>query len=410
MIQNTNGSLASIINNMKKILSVILVIIFLEAAILINNQISAGENIKATPNLQKYAKEVLDKCKDEKYKPSCYDREIPRLMDFISMEDAFKVTSIIQDEDKNYPYCHVLGHKLSAREIQKDPSKWKEAVTRCPSGVCSNGCIHGGFQERFRAENFTDEEIIKIKPDLTDLCEARGNWQPTGLEQGSCYHALGHLTMYLTSADINKATQLCEEVSLKKDGRNFSQLCFDGAFMQIYQPLEPEDFALTRGKEVKRETVDSFCANFDNKRKASCLSESWPLFGSEIQKPDGLVKFCSKEETHEQGRCFEGMLYVLTAQFNFDSQKIQQFCLGLPDSRQGGCFANSASRMIETDYRNIDKSVELCSGSQSDQNQAVCFAELLKYSTYNFHVGSDEFLKLCNSLPEGWKQKCLSKR
>lgn len=397
---------------MKKVVKILLVIIFFEVVILSNNQARFGQKALTTQTesqLQKYAKEVLTKCSNEKYKPGCYDKEIPKLMDYISMEDAFKVTSIVQDEDKNYPYCHVLGHKLSAREINKDPSKWKDVVSRCPSGVCSNGCIHGGFQERFRAENFTEEEIQNIKPDLIDLCEARSNWRPTGLEQASCYHALGHLTMYLTSADIKRATILCEEAAIKKDGRNFAQLCFDGVFMQIYQPLEPEDFALIKGKEIKKEMVDSFCGKFAGIQKASCLSESWPLFGSEIQKPDGLVKFCSKEEASEQDRCFEGMVYVLTAQFNFDSQKIHQFCLGLPKNRQGRCFANSASRMIETDYRNINKSVELCSNSQTDVNSNTCFEELLKYSTYNFHAGSAEFLKLCNGLPNDWKTKCLSK-
>lgn len=387
---------------MRIIIKLLALIIFLAAVILI------AHKSRPAPNLEKYAGEVLAKCQSEKYRPGCYDEQIPKLMDNISMEDAFKVTSIVQSQDTAYTYCHVLGHKLSAREIDKDPSKWKEVVTRCPSGACSNGCIHGGFQERFRSENFTDEQIQKLKPDLTDLCEKRANWNPTGLEQASCYHALGHLTMYLTSADINYATTLCEEIGLKKDGRDFSQLCFDGAFMQIYQPLEPEDFSLIYGKEVTKETVDSFCAKFEGKRKASCLSESWPLFGSEIQKPRGLVEFCSKEESGEQDRCFEGMLYVLTVQFNFDSQKIHEFCLGLPGPRQARCFANSASRMIETDYRNISKSVELCSSSRTQANKDVCFAELVKYSTYNFHAGSEQFYQLCNALPQSWKTKCLA--
>lgn len=184
--------------------------------------------------------------------------------------------------------------------------------------------------------------------------------------------------------------------------------------MQIYQPLEPEDFALIKGKEVTKNTVDKFCANFEDTQKGSCLSESWPLFSEELQKPEGLVNFCSKEEPEEKDRCFEGMLYVLTTQFNFDPQKIHDFCLGLPADRQGRCFADGASRMIETDYRNISKSVDLCTGSQTDANERssnknVCFAELLKFSTFNFHAGSDEFFKLCNGLPEDWKTKCLNK-
>ena len=383
---------------MRKTVRVLLTSIFLLLIII----------IAEPPNdvdLQKYSVDILAKCRNDSYKPGCFEKEIPKLMDKISMEDAFKVTSIVQAEVKDFPYCHVLGHKLSAREIDKDPSKWKEVVTRCPSGLCSNGCIHGGFQERFRSETFSAEQVRQIKPDLIDLCEERANWHPTGLEQASCYHALGHLTMYLTNADINKSLPLCEEVAIKIDGRDFSQLCFDGAFMQIYQPLEPEDFALIKGKEVTDDTVDSFCAKFSGKKKGSCISESWPLYRQEIlDDPKELVKFCSKEEEGEQGRCFAGLFYVLTAQFNFDSERIKNYCLNLPQAMGGKCFANAASRMIETDYRNIVKSIDLCSGID------LCFEELVKYSTYNFHVGSEEFLKLCNSLPGSWKTKCLSKQ
>lgn len=389
---------------MKKTLKILLIIYALAALILL------VKKVPPAPNLQKYAEEVLAKCQAEKYRPGCYDKEIPKLMDSISMEEAFKVTSLVQAQDKTYTYCHVLGHKLSAREIDKDPSKWKEVVTRCPSGICSNGCIHGGFQERFRSESFTDEQILELKPDLMDLCEKRANWNPTGLEQASCYHALGHLTMYLTSADISKSTSLCEEIAIKKDGRDFSQLCFDGSFMQIYQPLEPDDFALIKGKEIVKETVDSFCSKFSGKQKGSCLSESWPLYRQEvINNPNELVRFCSKEEEDQKKRCFVGMFYVLTAQLNFDTLRIKNYCLNLPPDLSSLCFANSASRLIETDYKNISQAIEFCSGSQTSLNQEVCYGELVKFSNYNFHAGSEQFFELCNGLPAKWKTKCLSK-
>ena len=195
-------------------------------------------------SLIKYADDIIKLCAGERYHPACYDREIPKLMDFISMEEAFKVTKIVQSKDSAYPYCHVLGHELSAREVRKNPDNWKEVVTRCPAGMCSNGCIHGGFQERFRAESFTDEQIEIVKPDLAMICEKRGSWNPTGLEQASCYHAIGHLTMYLTDADIDKAIKICEFAAIKPNGRSFIQTCTDGVFMQMFQPLEPEDFAL----------------------------------------------------------------------------------------------------------------------------------------------------------------------
>lgn len=398
----------------KKISMILLIIVILELMILrAPNSSQVQQAQKMAPQnesqLKIYADEILEKCANEQYRPGCYDREIPPLMDFISLEDAFKVTSIIQDQDREYTYCHVLGHNLSAREVQKDPSRWKEVVSRCPSGMCSNGCIHGGFQEKFRAESLTDEQIEDVKSDLKIICEERENWHPTGLEQASCYHALGHLTMYLTLAEINKSIKLCNEISTKDDGRDYLHLCLDGTFMQIYQPLEPEDFDLIKGKEVKKEQVESFCGNFSGQARGSCLSESWPLFRNEIMNnPQALINFCSKEEKEEQGRCYNGLFYVLTAQFNFDSDKISNYCNALPNNVSGTCFANAASRMIETDYRNINKSVELCNLSKQVESRNSCFNELLQYSTYNFHAGSEEFYKLCNSLPDQWRNKCLN--
>lgn len=371
-----------------------------------------SEKVVSAEILQQYANETLITCSTSNHRQNCYDKEIPKLMDqpiSLTMEDAFEIVRLVQDKDKSFPYCHVLGHNLSAKEVKKNHSKWQEVLSRCPSGVCSNGCIHGGFQERFRAESFTDQQIEKIKGDLKTICEKRSNWNPTGLEQASCYHAIGHLTMYLTSANTNKSVKLCEEISIKEDGRSFVQVCLDGVFMQIFQPLEPEDFALIYDKEVTRAEVDNFCSAFNGVAKASCLSESWPLFRQEIMaSPQALVRFCSKEQEKDQARCFEGMFYVLTAQFNFDENKIKSYCLQTPEHLIGKCFASTASRMIETDYKNIDRAILLCFSVANVTVQEKCFNELVEYSTYNFHTGSEEFLKLCNGLPIPWKNRCLN--
>jgi hypothetical protein len=358
-----------------------------------------------------YAEEVVKQCATANYRPSCYDKEIPKLTEELSMEDSFKVVRIVQDLDKSYAYCHVLGHEISAREVAKDPSKWKEVVTRCPSGVCSNGCIHGGFQERFRAESFTDAQIETHKAELYDLCEPRGDWRPTGLEQGSCYHALGHLTMYLASADIRKSLDLCAEVTKAAGHDGFDHLCFDGAFMQIYQPLEPEDFALIKGKEQTLATVEAFCDGFTGEERSSCRTESWPLYRADLQDPKYLTKFCAYLDGREEDRCYSTLIYVLTAQMNLEPKKVRDYCVALPAARQGICFANGASRLIEVDYRNATNAATICASAKEVNPKASeqCFNDLLLYSTYNYHAGSPEFFALCNELPSPWHDRCLAK-
>lgn len=340
---------------------------------------------------------IVRACARQQYKPGCYDREIPKLMKRMSMEEVFGVTKTIQSQDSSYAYCHVLGHALSSAETKKDPAKWKDVVARCPSGVCSNGCVHGAFQERFRTDVLSDDAIEQIKPDLATACEPRDNWNPTGMEQATCYHALGHLLMYITGADVRRSTNLCDAFTSR-----FRQVCYDGAFMQIFQPLEPEDIALVKGKQPTRQTVNQFCAQYSGERKASCVGESWPLFFQELtQNPQFVETFCSNLEGDLAKRCYNGIFYILVVQFRFDLNTMRSYCEKLSNELSSRCFANTASRLIETDWGNIATAVDWCA------EKKVCLDELVSYASYNFHTGSDEFFALCKLLPNPWRETCL---
>ena len=178
--------------------------------------------------------------------------------------------------------------------------------------------------------------------------------------------------------------------------------------MQMHQPLEPEDFALIKGKSPTASEVEAYCDEFDSAAKASCLNESWPLFRTKILTPNGLVEFCGKVEDKFRGRCFSAMFYVVTAQLDLSSDKVFDFCSNISE-RQSQCFANAASRMIEVDYKFITRAVDLCKKAEKFDSLGACFEELVTYSTYNFHKGSDEYYKICESLPDKWKAKCLNK-
>lgn len=364
---------------------------------------------KSNGSFKALADEILQACKDAPYRPSCYDEKITKQTVGVSLADAFAITKIVQEKDQNYWYCHVLGHAISARETAKDLHKWKDVVAQCPSGMCSNGCIHGAFQERFRREAFdSPKEAYALVPELSEACEERVNWRPTGMEQATCYHALGHLAMYVTNADINISIDICKQVSIKDDGRDFTQVCFDGAFMQIFQPLEPEDFALVEGKNPGREGLYNFCKKFEGKAMSSCWSEGWPLFGEEIKTPRGLTRFCSTfPGSTEENRCYQGMFYVITAQFNFDEKKIVPFCGGMPDKHKAECFSQAASRLIETDYRLVEKSIDLCRVAGEAGVGVECYQSLINFSRFNFKQGSEEISEFCSRLPLEWKMSCV---
>ncbi len=367
--------------------------------------------IPSRTEFRAYAEDIYARCVGESYVPACYDREVPRLMDEgLSMEEAFEVARALQSIDVEYRYCHVLGHNLSAKETAKDPSRWKDVVARSPSGVCSNGAIHGAFQERFRSESLPEGNYDTFKEELRGACDARGSWSPTGLEQGSCIHALGHLSMYVTAADIRASLSLCDEIAYPRNGYDMRQLCYDGAFMQIFQPLEPDDFALIEGKEQTKTTVLTFCASFEAPYRVSCVSESAAFFREEMRKdPDALLGHCALlPEGQERSRCKNALVHYIVPQLNLDVDRVVSYCQEFPEKERSICFANAAARFIEVDWNNSSEALSVCERAGSAAES--CYEELVHMASYNFHMGSKEFEALCVGLPSPWRERCNALR
>lgn len=394
--------------NQSLILIPILLVIILEVFLLQKPNLGA----QSAQSSELLANQIIEKCKPTPYRPTCYDQEVPKLMDRISMEKAFEITRIIQNNDRSFNYCHILGHKLSTKEVAKNPDKWMDIIPRCPSnGMCSNGCIHGALQERFRAESLSDNQITKVIPDLQVACEARKNWNPTPLDQAICYHGLGHLTMYITNANFGKSLKICDQIAKKADGRNFTGVCYEGIFMQLFQPLEPEDFALAKGKIPEKNNLGIFCGQFTTKeQQQACWEEGWPLFREEVKTGDGIVNFCSNSPNAQAiDHCFEMLFTGFGQGVNFDTDAITKLCNQVPLTRQGQCFANGALSMIQADKKFIDDATILCSKSNYPSENNKCFETLANMALYNFHPDSTEFIQFCNRLPDNLQPKCLGK-
>ena len=337
-------------------------------------------------SLDQEADRLIARCAGVGYPPACYDEHVPKLMDRgLSMEAVFAVTRRIQEKTQSYFYCHVLGHKLSEKETAKDPTAWTEVIARCPSDICSNGCLHGAAQERFRTESLTPEQLTKVTPELMNLCEAGNGFSFTELERASCYHALGHLSMFLSGGDVDAATEICDVVAGRK-GIEYETTCYEGTFMQIFQPLEPEDIVLVQDLPVKtKQDAQAFCDRFLGDRQAACHRESRPLYGT-LTRPQDLEAFCSlvPGETYKRD-CYLAMLFALTPYLNYDIEALTTLCTGVPEERTAQCFSNAAGRFVESDYRLAEEAVALCDRAATYGVGDACYTELLYYSTFVFH-------------------------
>jgi len=368
----------------------------------------AGESLDA------YAKEIIQKCAIEPHRPSCYEKEVPKLMgQGFSMEEAFGVMKIIQQEDVSYIYCHTLGHYLSAKETAKDPSRWKEVVTRVPHGICSYGGIHGAFQERFKKDSMpeaTAQEVINL---LGDIC-GTGFGTFTQKEYAMCVHAIGHLAMYITNANLKTSIMACESLGLAKNGVDHSRGCFDGAFMQIFQPLEPEDFALVKGKVPQTISErDSLCNTFTGVARTSCWRESWPLEKDMVKSGAGVLSFCNTVGDgviFEKEYCMDAILYLVTALEQFQEEKFIAFCKELPTIWTKRCFAKGTPYFLEAYWLDFSKPLYICEQALGAEARKECLDSLVEWSTITFNPKSTEAYALCQALPTEWKIRCFERQ
>ncbi len=397
---------------MKKVILFTLFFIVLITTIVATIFIKKNNQSKS---LDVYAAEIVQICAKTSYHPGCYDKELPKLMEkgSVTMEEAFVITGKIQEQDSSYLFCHVLAHELADVETKKDVSKWLDVVSRCPALTCNNGCPHGAIMRKFKGnEVLTQDQVDEIIPSLQIACEPRGDWQPTEVEMGMCYHSMGHTGMYITGGNIDKSLEICQKIGTKDDGRDYYQTCTQGVFMIIFQGLDPDDLALVAKIKPNKENVPLFCRRFSGLiENTACRTESWPLSFQEILEPKGLESFCSfAGDTYSRNWCYDTGLNSISLQIlqSKGVEGVAGYCLKLGATMQKHCFASIAAAWIQNEPRYQKNAISLCQISEKHKLSEACFHNLLFYSAYSFKNGSESWKNYCQNFSEPYKSQCLS--
>lgn len=358
------------------------------------------------------AEHVFSACQSARYRPTCYEEKIPTYMEKeLSMEEAFEVARLLQRRDPQFVYCHVLGHKLAAVETAKDPAKWKDVAARSPVGLCSYGGIHGAFQERFRSEWLEPAQYGTFIDEVFDVCNPREGWNPTGVEQASCMHAMGHLTMFVSNGSVADALSLCADITGKARSPQHLPLCFDGVFMQVFQPLEPEDIALVESFRPKSEAeAKRFCSAYTGQQRSSCTSERWPYSSERIERDaHALAEYCAEAAgAGDENFCFVKMVNLMTARKQFSPENMTAYCAPLSGWRRESCVTNATSRMLENDLSRASDALSMCSTAQNQDVADACYEHLSRMIPYSIPNDTEQFRALCTSLPSPYDAQCLT--
>lgn len=357
---------------------------------------------------QSEAQRIVKICSGERAPAECYEREVPRLLPDYPLAQTFDVIRQIRLIDPTYQFCHVLAHKLGERVVAEDPDRWIDAIPLNPTdGLCSNGYIHGVLGGRFRAEVLEPAALRKLIPDFTRACAPRKEWSSSELDRAICSHGMGHLYMFITDADIPLALSLCEDTMPEQ----FRRVCHEGVYMQIYQPLEPDDYLLIERMPVKptKETLRSFCAHYTkDEYEGACLREGWPFFREELKTGKGIVKFCSSQPNNqEEIACFESVL-ALSGRFNLENQtRALSLCREIADEWKTMCYSSAARAILEEDRVEGEKAVSFCKAAETDQQEG-CLEQLADTASFTFGNSSERKL-FCSLFPPGLRVRCLGR-
>lgn len=362
------------------------------------------------------AHEILQRCAQEESVPDCYEREVPALYPTYTVSEVLDVVRQVRREDSTYRFCHVLAHKLGERVVAEDMDAWIEAIPlNPPDGLCSNGFIHGVIGGRFRAEVLDRHTIESLLPDFSRACEARPNWKPSRLDQAICYHGMGHLYMYVTDVSIPDALSLCEKTAapIGKNG-DFRRVCREGVFMQIYQPLEPDDFLLIERLPVKptAANVRTLCSAYvRNEYEGACLRESWPLFQESILTKGGIGDFCARQpDTQEEKACYQSASAIIgrSSLNNFD--QAEKACDAAPRAWQPLCYETVARAIVEEDRDDGAGAASFCVRGKSSEVREYCEDELARLAEFIYGSDSRSKARYCKALPLRVQAICAEER
>lgn len=354
------------------------------------------------------AQAVVNECAGSPDSSICYEDTISGLYPDHSVDEVFEIVRLVRSLDTSYQFCHVLAHKLGERVVAEDPDRWLEAMSLNPSdGMCSNGFIHGVIGGRFRAEVLDDATLARYVPDFRRACEPREDWQATGLDRAICYHGMGHLYVFITDADISKALGLCEQTA----PLDVRRVCAEGVFMQIYQPLEPDDFELLKRLPYvpERETYRAFCGAFSEGRAeylGACQREAWPLYRAEILDGSGAESFCDGQPNmQEEMNCYVTVSTIIGRMSLGSPETAAAACRRLPNVQQSICFESVARAVLEEDKNAAAESVALCL-SAGGQAGIACLDRLMQTQHFIFGDNVRQQKQFCAVMPESVRSRC----
>ncbi len=349
-------------------------------------------------NVEWHARTLSYVCRESPDPTVCYQSEGSKLHGAVELEKIFLIIERVRELDVRYKFCHLWGHRLGELTALENPDAWANAFALNPkNGMCSNGFIHGLIIGRFRTDTLSNEEFKKMLPEFRRACAPRSDWRPSSLDRAMCYHGMGHLFMFVTRADTGRAVDMCQSAIIGSAAPFFTR-CLEGVFMQIYQPVEPDDFDLLTYMDMvpTKETYRIFCSTQqDPMVVGACLREAFALFREDVAQGTHVESFCAGQPSGEVRACYETVSSIIGRVHLSVPEEARAACMRLGDWSQE-CFGRVALAYIEEDREDQEGALSFCLNSPNSFKEQ-CLSFLFSLTDFVYQRASDRD-RLCSTL------------
>lgn len=346
------------------------------------------------------AKGIFESCGEGKGGEQCYSKELAVLTKNKTLDFALQTLSALEEIDPNARGCHLIAHSITLAETSKDPSKWKELLSKVDSNDCSGGFVHGVLEARSRL----DSSFELNEKTIPEICDYVGQTHGQGGEF-NCSHIMGHILMAENSGDIEKSNSICSKIA-----KDLQYECFSGVFMEN----ETRDNLVAHGisqhipwNGATTKEQEELCRKYDGVASRACWREVVHMYSFiSFDNPQEVFKLCSQApDVLNRDECYLHGVGIMTASNRFNLENMRIICEPYLQDEQSFkvCMGFVVNSLVMSSPKFADRVIRFCNEISEDYRKG-CFQKL--GDQLGTLVSPHERQSLCIKAPENYKSLC----
>jgi hypothetical protein len=374
-----------------------------------NYKSSLNKQDKLSSNkVTEYVTKIKSLCENRSDWRYCYGNELGKINKEIKFSQTIQILRALEKSDPKTADCHLIAHKISSSEVEKDPQKWIDIFDYVDQTTCTNAFVHGVIEGRSRFDStlVLDENTIPQICNQIQQKTANRVGKVRESADDACAHIMGHIILADQDAIIEKAVQVCAKVP-----QNIKRPCFDGVFMEniTRDNLEIHEiakkFALTKSAALGLEQT---CKQYSGEQGLSCWRELAHIYTVLSQnKPLPTYNLCYQTDNEEYAKeCYMHSINLMVLSDNYSLYDLKDTCSPYHKQEKTTeyCLSRTITPLLGSSYEFMGRAVSLCE-SQPDMSRKFCYSNIGNMIKQKASLNQRK--NLCKKVPEKYFKNCI---